>query len=235
MNDQELSAFIETARGVFAGVESGLSMGDEEAQATRIRQWLQTLADVSHADAARCLTAMHSGDADHGLKFPGDWADRFPAFVRRWCRSHAPPQVSAPIKCGEPERFRCLPCRDRGTVTAVNPTYVDTFRERLEAFEPIDHNDKTAVADAREWFAEARTWCRSAGAGPLIAAVTCQCDARGAEQRRLAIREQTTIGCLFNAKRMPVTDGYGALAAHEACRIYVAEYEMDEAHEWAPG
>lgn len=247
MNPDEISDFLSVARVDFSAVNRVLVHGTEAGEdqsviALRLRRWGATLADVDFATAKRCLDAMHRGDTDYRerLSHLSDWADHFPAYVRRWCREHRSLEMPNLRYQSDDEgpRYRCLSCRDTGWVTVMSPHYIDEHFEiisgnRLCPITPQDvRSDPAKMDELRKWFLDAKAWCRSKCAGHLITSVVCDCEA--AATKRAENGGRIRVGVL-NRKSMPLVDGGGQLFAREAAERFIdAAGDFDQRHEWNP-
>lgn len=244
MTAEETKEFLSIARVSFASVNRVMVHGAEngepnETRLARLSRWGKTFADVDFETAKRCLDAMHRGDTDHAEKLQhlSQWADSFPAYVRKWCRDHRPLSLSIPAwrfqSDDEGPRYQCLDCRDGGWVMVLNEKFIDEHWEAIDGNRlcPIDHDDRAQVEAVLRWYLDARAWCRSKGAGPLEGAVLCDCAGRLSTKKRA---DNERLRCkVLDRNAMPRLKGSGHLVAREAAERFIDEAgDFNERHAW---
>jgi hypothetical protein len=246
MTPTEREEFLSIARVCFASVNRLMVHGAENGEPDDIRlarlsRWGKTFADVDFETAKRCLDAMHRGETDHADKWQhlSQWADQFPAFVRRWCKHHRPLDTSGWRYQSDEDgpRYQCVECLDSGFVLVLNEAYLDEHWHAIDnnRLSPIDPHDRAQVEECRRWYLDARAWCRSKNAGPLEGAVLCDCAGRRSTIKR-ADNERLRMA-VYDRKRMPRLEGSGHLFARETAERFIdnnsdaanpsARYEWD--------
>lgn len=236
MHAEELHDFLNRARTLFSSVDRVVRVGafegePDERRRDRLKAWGQALDHVDHGTAMRCLDSMHRGDFEHGLQFPGDWADRFPAVVRKWCSQNRPVEISAPAsRFAEPQRLRCSKCFDSGWVTTASREFVETFRPEFEE-NAIGDIERTVgprfeqqQTELRAWYQRVRRWRQRAGCGPLVFAMVCCCNHPVAVAKRRAAVEGHFVGAVFDPRESPVLRAGGPAGLYAACVQFTHKY-----------
>lgn len=236
MTQDELEEFLSIARVSFAAVNRVMIHGaesgeDDKLRLARLNRWGRTFSDVDFETAKRCLDAMHRGDAGHEdrLQHLNQWADYFPAFVRKWCQTHKPLATPTWRYQGEDEgpRYQCGKCLDRGYLMVLNAAFMDEHWHQIDNNRlcPISIDDRAQWEECRRWYLDGKAWCRSKGKGPLEGAVICDCAGNVATKKR-ADRERNGMA-VYNPKTMPKLLGSGHLYARETAEKFIDENTVE--------